>query len=380
MKMLLSLVMLLGGHAYAADYLYKWNKNASAEAKFAANKILLNSNTSINKGGFKSDISHEVAAKLARTGAFDYLESDAIVSAPVLDKNNVSEKQHSFNVNKGWFLDNVNAFEAWKETTGDPSVIVAFCDSGVDQKQSEFRNKVMKGWNFVGNNTNTNHYINSKRRPNTHGTSVAAYIAANFDSANNIGGVAPNVTLLPGLIIDANGNTSLSKISSCIRWAADKGAKVINVSITGQGSKSSWDAAKYAYSKGAVVVWSSGNSNRKLSDDNLHEMIVVGGTDINNNRYRTSNGSYGSNYGVSVDIAAPGQGIYKPWGNHGQTNGTSYSAPIVSGVAALLFSKNPGLHPKEIIEILKNSANHLGRADYFGAGIVDAGAALNLVK
>lgn len=379
MKKMISIMLLISTQAFATDYLYKWNNEATSHQIDRANLLLDEVNLKLPQGRFIASLEQDLAIQLIETGAFTYIEEDREIAAPI--SNDLVEKSFD-EVRRGWLLEKVNAKQAWNRTMGDPSIIVAFCDSGIDTKQPEFRGKVLQGWNFVGNNSNTNHYIKQNGSPNTHGTSVASYIAANFDADYNTGGVAPNVSLLPGLITNASGNTSMGKISSCIRWATDKGAKVINVSISGSGSKSGWDAARYAFNRGAVVVWSSGNSNRLLSAANLPEMLVVGGTDINDERYHaiTPNKTYGSNFGVSVDTVAPGEGIFKPWGSHGKTNGTSYSAPIVSGVAALLFSRDPSLSPREVIRIIKESSTKLGREDYFGAGLVNARDALNLVR
>lgn len=377
----MSMILCLSTQAFAMDHLYKWDKKASQESKDQAAQLLSDAGAELTEDGFVADISSELALKLKQTKAFEYIEADLEFDAPVTTEISNNSKSF-FEAARGWTLDKVQAKEAWRETQGDPSVIVAFCDSGIDTRQPEFRGKVLKGWNFVGNNSKTSHYLRSNGSPNTHGTTVASYIAANYDAHTNTGGIAPNVTLLPGLVVNANGTTSMAKVSSCIRWATDRGAKVINVSITGSGTSSGWDAARYAFSKGAVVVWASGNSNMLLRSGNLAEMVVVGGTDINDNRYHaiTPGKTYGSNYGVSVDVVAPGEGIYKPWGVHSKTNGTSYSAPIVSGVAALLFSKNPAVTPGEVINAIKSSAKNLGRADYFGSGLVSADRALDLIK
>lgn len=380
MKVIMSMILCLSTQAFAMDHLYKWDKKASQDSKNQAIQLIDQSGVKITEDGFMADISAELALKLKRTKAFEYIEIDREFKAPTSFSQ--TSNKSLFGTAQGWTLERVQAKKAWRETQGDPSVIVAFCDSGIDMNQPEFRGKVLKGWNFVGNNSNTRHYLRSNGSPNTHGTTVASYIAANYDAHANTGGIAPNVTLLPGLVVNASGNTTMGKVSSCIRWATDRGAKVINVSISGSGTSTGWDAARYAFSRGAVVVWASGNSNMLLKSGNLAEMVVVGGTDIDDNRYHaiTPSKTYGSNYGVSIDVVAPGEGIYKPWGVHSKTNGTSYSAPIVSGVAALLFSKNPSITPGQVIKAIKSSAKNLGPSDYFGAGLVNADGALGLIK
>lgn len=379
MKALLSVLLFFSAQVFAKDYLYKWNNQAGIDHINQAIYLLEENQIELPQNGYITNIKPELAFELRKTKAFLYLEEDREIKAPIEKVNRHLNQKNYFETNRGWSLDKVGAKAAWRKTQGHPSVIVAFCDSGINSSVPELRGKVLRGWNFVGGNSNTSHY-SAQGDPNTHGTSVASFIAANYNPFSNTGGVAPRVTLLPGLITNAQGSTSTVKITSCIRWAARQGAKVINVSISGSGSSAAWDAARYAFNRGAVVVWSSGNSNRYLSARNQREMLVVGGTDRNNFRYRTDNGSHGSNYGFSIDVVAPGEDIFKPWGIREKTNGTSYSAPIVSGIAALLFSRNPTLSAGEVIRIIKMSARNIGRSDYFGAGLVNANSALRYVR
>ncbi len=390
-------------NVYAADFLYKWKTNLDPVKAERASRLLDRFNIQLknNKGIVK--LSSRVAKALSKTNAFEYLEEDKIVKAPVIDtpkedietkinteksnnkffwrwrrrSSNNNSNSNSLNTNKGWHLDKVGARKAWDITEGDSSVIVAFCDSGINKSRSEFNGKVLTGWNFIGRNTNTYHY-SRYGRANTHGSSVAAFIAAEYNSQNENGGVAPGISLLPGLITNASGSTSTSRIIDCIEWATNKGAKVINVSITGSNSSAGRSAAREAFKKGSLVVWSSGNQNQRLAAGELDEMLVVGGTDSVDARYLS--GSYGSNYGPSLDVVAPGEGVHIPWGTHPKSNGTSYSAPIVSGVAALIFSYDQSLTPAEVVEVMQLTAKPLGDSEYFGAGLVDAAAAIEFLR
>ena len=381
MKSLVGVIIFLSTTVHANDYIYKIKKNLSPMKAQNVQRILDKYKVRLSERKNTVKLNSKVAKELSKTKAFLYLEEDKIISAPVLNefvgKESFLKSSKRTEQTKGWHLDKINAREAWNTTQGDPKVIVAFCDSGIDKRQAVFKNKVLVGRNFIGRNSNTSHYTRY-RRPNTHGTSVAAFIAGDYTPAQDNGGIAPGVSLLPGLITNGSGSTSTSRIINCIEWATAKGAKVINVSITGSTTNAARSAAKEAFKNGSIVVWSSGNGNRELAANPLEEMIVVGGTDKDDKRYLS--GSYGSSFGASLDVMAPGEGVYVPWGNHTRINGTSFSAPIVSGAIALIYSFDPSLTPSEVVSSLTSTARKLGPSEFFGAGLVDVGAAIEMLK
>lgn len=362
-------------------YFFEWDKDITKVRR--ARYFLKKYKIKYNKSTWAIDLTKKQATKLLRTGAFRYLEKNSIQK--IIDFNeplsSISEKGSMWS--EGWHLSRINLLEAWKQTKGSRSVIVAVCDSGIDSNNIAFKGRVLAGWNFIDDNEDTS--------PNTnHGTSVSGFIAATDKSKLGMpSGVAPNVSILPGKIVTTTGGVPTDAMLSCIRWAADSGAKVINVSMTGVNSASSATAARYANSKGALVVWAAGNQNYYTRWRDKKEILAVGATDIEDNRYfaqvERSDGSFknfGSNTGYFVDIAAPGEDVYslRIDGSFKRSNGTSYAAPIVSGVAALVYSINPRLSSKQVTRILEKSADDLGLSRSFGKGMVNAKRAVQMAK
>ena len=157
-----------------------------------------------------------------------------------------------------WGLDNINAPEIWAKSgnfrgaTGQ-NTTVAVIDTGIDYSHREFKGRIIKGYDFVDNDS----------RPedgNGHGTHVAGTIAGAKDNVG-ITGVAYNADIMPIRVLDNSGSGYLSDVIAGIRWAADNGADVINLSLGGGGfSQAMFDAVKHASENGAVVVMASGNS------------------------------------------------------------------------------------------------------------------------
>ena len=192
-------------------------------------------------------------------------------------------------------------------------------------------------------------------------------------------GVAWGSKIMPVRISGTDGYAYWSTIAEGINWAADHGAKVVNVSYAASGSSTIKSAAQYLRSKGGVVVVSAGNSSAldsTVADDSL---LSVAATDSNDARASFST------YGDFVDLAAPGVSIYAPTrgGGYANVSGTSFSSPITAATVALMMSANSKLAPADIDKILKSTAADLGTAgfdQYFGYGRIDAAKAVAAAK
>lgn len=366
-KVLLLSVLTLNLYA-AQKYNYFFEIKKSKQS--SAEKMFKNYGLKLTKNSWRLKLTDKMAESLFKTGLFEYLEKETISKLDIDDSAAIEKAV----TNRNWHMEKLKVAKAWKTTTGKKDIVVAVCDSGVDATRPEFKNKILKGWNFIDGNEDTS--------PNTnHGTAVAGFVAASFTEGYASTGSAPGIKILPGKIVTTRGSVPTSAMLGCIRWAADKGAKVINVSMTGVNSSSSASAARYAYNKGALVVWAAGNANRTRSWKDRKEILAVGGTNRNNRRYRAS-WRYGSQRGHFVDVVAPGQSVnfMRINGGYGTGNGTSYSAPMVSGVAALIYSVKPSLTPEQVTYIIKSTARNLGKKKSFGSGLVDAYAAIELAK
>lgn len=234
---------------------------------------------------------------------------------------------------------------------------------------------------------------------NGHGTHVAGILAGNLDNGGGIEGVAPGVTLMPVKVMGSDGSGSDFDIAQGIRWAADNGAQVINMSLGGpQAGSVLADACRYAASKDCVLVAAAGNESAAQVDypAGYTNCIAVGATGFDGGRAPYSN------TGRNLEVDAPGgnmsqdlNGDGEPDGIVAQTfdpqqgydqfryefwEGTSMATPMVAGVAALVRAVNPSLSAADVRLAIRNTALRLGgttgRNNNYGYGLVDALAAV----
>jgi subtilisin family serine protease len=180
---------------------------------------------------------------------------------------------------------------------------------------------------------------------------------------------------MPVRISGLDGYAYWSTIAQGINWAADNGAKVVNISYGVSGSSTVQSAAQYLRNKGGVVVVSAGNTSALDSTAAHDSMLTVAATDSNDARASFST------FGDFVDLAAPGVSIYATTrgGGYGNWSGTSFSSPIVAATVALMMSANNELTVSDIDRILTSTATDLGSAgydQYFGHGRIDAARAV----
>ncbi|MCR8850570.1 peptidase S8 [Rossellomorea sp. SC111] len=227
--------------------------------------------------------------------------------------------------------------------------IIAVADTGVDHTLADLSDKVLveKGKNFVDRSDNT-------MDDNGHGTHVSSIITANSDNYYSIAGINPFVKILPIKVLDSGGSGDTEQIAYGIMYAADQGAKVLNLSLGGPYSRTIEYAMQYASSKGVAIVAASGNDGmEELSyPASSKYAIAVGSTN------RLDIVSDFSNYGKGLDLVAPGSDIpaLLPDGNVTYMSGTSMATPHVSAVAGLLLSQNPNLKPAEVEKILTETS------------------------
>lgn len=276
----------------------------------------------------------------------------------------------------------IKATTAWDETKGDPAVLIAVLDTGVDMTHVELVNKVVStGRDFVNDDMDAtdDHW---------HGTHVAGVAAAETGNGTGIAGVAWNCRILPGKVIDADGTGYYSWLIDGIVWAVDEGAKVINLSLGGDEDDEFLESAcKYAYDRGVVVVAASGNDGAAVGYPAAFDryVLAVAATDYNDERASFSN------FGPEVDVAAPGVYILGPcpqwYAGDGYLpylfgSGTSQATPHVAGLAALILDVKPWLKAGEVMDIIRytaddvNRSQYPGRDDYLGYGRINMQKAL----
>lgn len=274
------------------------------------------------------------------------------------------------NYKSEWHLPKIGGPAAWSATTGSNNVTIAILDTGVDGTHPDLAPKMVPGWNFYDNNSNTSDVYG-------HGTAVAGSAAAASDNNRGVASVAWGSMIMPIRVSDVNGYGSTSAMGKGLTWAADHGARVANISYRVSTSSTIASSAKYFQGKGGVVTISAGNeSTFDAAADNPY-VLTVSATDSGDKI------TSWSNTGNLIDVAAPGLGIYTTnrGGGYGSWWGTSFSAPIVAGVAALVISANPNLSGGQAQDIIRQSADDLGAVGWdttYGQGRVNAGRAVSL--
>ena len=287
-----------------------------------------------------------------------------------------------------WGLRSVQADLAWNVETGSRSVFVAVVDTGVWWTHNDILANMWSntdgthGYDFIDSDTNP---MDEDTAGGTfHGTGVAGVVAALLDNGYQIAGAA-QVGVMALRALGPNGEGSSYNTSRAIRWAADRGAKIINLSLgtndTFSGPTDMQLAIDYAWGRGALVVAAAGNAgvNRLDYPARLPNVVSVAALEEGGSR-----AGY-SNYGAGLDISAPGSRILTLTANHQihYLYGTSLAAPYVSAAAALLWSYEPALTNVDVWNILNRTAEDKGSPGPdtgYGWGEVDYWGAINALN
>ncbi len=321
--------------------------------------------------------------------------------------------------------DAVRAPVAWNISTGSKKVIVAVIDSGVDILNKDLKDNIwtnsreiadngqdddnngfiddIHGWNFIDNNNNPRNLevggVATKGAVE-HGTVLAGLIGAVGNNGQYGTGVNWQVQIMPLRAIESTGSGFVDTVIESVNYAVNNGAQVISLSFVGTSNDENLRAALYrAYQKGVVVVAAAGNAREQGEGDlDAHPVYPVcydnqaarpwifGVSSVNLNNTLSNFANFGSCVDIvapgesifSTEVFAPDQGFDSTFG--GEWAGTSFSAPLVAGTAALMKSIYPALTPDEILSILKSTAVNIEGvnpvfAHQLGAGTLDIGRA-----
>jgi serine protease len=292
-----------------------------------------------------------------------------------------------------WHLDQIGMPEAWTIHRGDGAVVavidtgVAYRDGGRFARAPDLaRTRFVEGFDFVANDAEPDD-------EHGHGTHVAGTIAQSTHNAVGVAGVAPGAAIMPLRVLDANGSGGWGAISASIRWAADHGANVINMSLGGgMRSRTVERAIQHAHERGVVIVAAAGNASRSTVEyPARHDhVIAVGAVRFDKTL------SFYSSYGRGLDIVAPGGDLRVDQNGDGMPDGvlqnaivrgdlrrfdyvayqgTSMATPHVAGVAALVYASGV-TDPDAVERVLTTTATDLRDRQRYGAGLVQANAAL----
>lgn len=310
-----------------------------------------------------------------------------------------------------WGLEKIRATEGWDIEKGAFNVAIGIIDTGVDWMHPDLASKIwhnideipdngvdddsngyvddIRGWDFLNipagsvfPGEDPGPEDNDPRSLHGHGTFVSGIAAAATDNGIGIAGLAWNCKIMSLRVgyktppPNPRGAIVTSAASRALEYAADNGASVVNMSFRGGGGLTYASAVDYAYSLGVVLVGAAGNENSAFAvyPAALAKVLSVAATDEADNRAGFSN------YGDWVDVAAPGTNIYSTDLNssYAFASGTSSSAPLVSGLAALIVSLYPDYSVDDIYDVIKYSAEPI-RSDFpIGSGRINVLAALQL--
>jgi subtilisin family serine protease len=327
-----------------------------------------------------------------------------------------------------WYLNDIHLPEAWNFAKGSPLITVAVIDTGVETSHPDLKDRIwtnpgelpgngvdddnngyvddIHGWDFVDEDNDPNPVIadNVTDEGVNHGTLVAGIIGAAGNNGLGISGVNWNVRIMPLRVLNSSGVGGAAAVERAVRYAVAKKAKVINISFTGDTFSRSLEAAlRDAHRAGSVIVAAAGNEGDTARGGNLNVRpaypvcykgagnipIIIGVAALDRRGVKSSFSNYGSN---CVDIAAPGENFLttqvtryaKDGGAESYSrnwSGSSLSAPVVAGVAALITSMNPGFTPDQIRGFLLGKATDIrtlngALASEVGAGKLDAAASV----
>ncbi|MEA5506624.1 S8 family peptidase [Halotia wernerae UHCC 0503] len=279
---------------------------------------------------------------------------------------------------KQWNLHKIGVEGAWNQTKGS-GVTVAVIDTGITKVRDLQETKFVKGYDFVNDRETAND-------DHGHGTHVAGTVAQSTNNNYGVAGIAYEANLMPLKVLSAYGGGTVADIAEAIKFAADNGADVINMSLGGGGeSQLMKQAIEYAHKKGVAIIAAAGNENVNGASYPARYPYVIGVSAVGPDGEKAPY----SNFGAGVDISAPGGSeagsiLQETIDENGQgvflgLQGTSMASPHVAGVAALI--KATGIkEPDEVLKVLKQSARVIqdDGLNYYGAGHLNAEAAVKL--
>lgn len=393
-----TLVAVTGSAGNAAEpgpYTPKFRSHTTAEPEFEPNTVLVKFKAKASATARKAtasklritaeaSVSRDVVKLTGADSAPDLLKkakADPAVELASLNyrrRISATPNDEYYRTDQSGYLTTSRVAQAWDLSRTTGSQVVAVLDTGVDAGHPDLVGHLVPGFNATS----------PRRGPiddHGHGTMTLGIIAAGANNGVGVAGVGWNAKAMPVKVLAADGSGYDADIAEGIDWAVAHGAKVINMSLGGPGNDPVLGAAvQRAIDKGIVVVAASGNDGNDVPSypAAYPGVIAVGATNAAGTL--TDFSSYGSH----LDIAAPGVDILSTgprsltpsgWLPYWYCTGTSCSAPIVAGVAALVKNKWPALTPAQVeqrLKVLSRDAGPRGTDPYYGAGNLDAYAAL----
>lgn len=328
-------------------------------------------------------------SRLADSGVFRYVDFDGAVQ--------IAAEPNDPRLPEQWAIPAVSALAARDITVGDARVVIAVIDTGyspdhedlgrarlwinrheeagldgVDDDENGYIDDI-HGWDWVGKD-------NDPVDENGHGTHVTGIIAALTDNAVGIAGVGGDLTIAPLRVLDRYGSGYISDLVSALDYARTQGFRIINLSLTvSTNFPALHDAIKTVHAEGALIVTATGNAGSSVAyPASYAETVAVAATRASGDRAGFSN------FGLAVDLAAPGESVLSTHLNDSYRflSGTSMAAPHVSALAGLIWSLRPDFTRQQVIDLMQatatdsNGQSYPGPDIYLGAGQINFAEAL----
>ncbi len=312
-----------------------------------------------------------VASKIKKLSNVEWAEPNYLRKLAGIPKNTASFSPNDPYYSQQYNLAIIDAADAWSISKGNPNIIIAIVDDGVDWSHPDLYGNIWHnptwqtdtnfpgdsiGWDFGGlTGTPDNNPIEDVP---VHGTFVAGIASAVTNNGIGIAGIGFNCKIMAVKVSQGNLTSNNEPLIvygfEGIQYAVDHGAKVINCSWGGGGySQAEQDVINYAISKGALVVAAAGNDgvNESFYPASYSGVLSVGATDNNDIV------SYYSNYGPSVDVMAPGNNPSSTWQPNTYLlpggDGTSFASPLAAGLAGLVISRFPNFNPLQVAQQIR---------------------------
>ncbi|QOX63706.1 S8 family serine peptidase [Anoxybacterium hadale] len=311
--------------------------------------------------------------KLQAAEMIEFIEQDHLMKLHAVPNDAYYSEQ--------WGLTAVNMPKAWDVSKGSNKVFVAVIDSGVERSHLEIaKADVRAGYDYIYGGSCDWDFFEG------HGTNVTGIIGAATNNSTGIAGVNWNVAVIPLAVVDFSGKIYESVVIQAINDAAAMGCDVINLSIGGPDYSDAMNRAiQNALSKGCIVVASAGNDgNSSYSYPASYDGVISVGS-VNSDLSRSSF----SQYNNAVDVVGPGSNILTTadpkysYSDYEYVDGTSFSAPHVSGIAALAAARDSTLTPAKMRSLIQTTSKDLGTKgydNYFGYGLINAGEIMKVIS
>ncbi len=325
----------------------------------------------------------DFTAKLRESPTVRSVEPNSIVYAAMVPDDEYYAQEQK------WWLQLMNLPAAWEITTGDNQITIAVIDTGISYGHPDLPSQweLAPGWDFVDGDNDPFDPGTPGAAFASHGTHVAGTIGAKTNNGTGVAGVTWNVRIMPVRVLGTDREGTIADLASGITWAAENGAKVINMSLGGSSSPTLSQAVQLAESKGVVMVAASGNdSSSSVSYPAAYSQVIAVGAASGYDPFTVAAFSNG---GAGLDIIAPGTWVFStnydrrgfpPKWNYMYAEGTSMACPHVAGVVGLMLAEDWSLTPGKVKRILRQTAIRPGNGQehdtWRGYGFINAYAAV----